>query len=340
VWYNSIAGAPVPEGGVISYRDYDPPDELKGTAFYQANGYVLVDAEYMSVVSPQMQWAKLTVGGATGASGALACADISNVFLAEAPSGFKLESIWRGGSEVASGSDIARDWGLLALKVGVVDNMFYWDGGWQPNTDNFYVTLIVLEKSGETHYVTFRQGMRMDGGTFAWNDGSGYPGNDEVAMDDPAPGDDPPGGDNPPADPPPGGDNPPSDPPPADPPPGGDNPPADPPPGGDNPPAYDFMATVYDVKPETLNLKSQGEFTLFIEFPEGYGSDQVDPATLRCSGAYAIQTNVCGPRKFSAKFYRQDLLDVPTGDNVVLMVVGRLLDGTSFFAYVSVRVIG
>lgn len=355
VWYNTIAAQAIPEDGVISYRDYNPPDALKTTAFFQANGYVLVDAQYMSVASPQMSWARLTVGGATGSSGALACADLSNMYLAEGPSGFKVESIWKGGAEAASGSEIAEDWGLLALKVGVVDNMYYWDGGWQDNADNFYVTLIVLEKSGEAHYVTLRQGQKMDDGTFAWNNGSGYPG-DEIAADDPPAGDDdPPAGDDPPPggdddppsggeNPPPGGDDPPPvDPPPVDPPPV-DPPPADPPP--EDPPPADpppvpgpNMADSITIKPETLNLDANGVFTAFIYVGNGYDPDQIDCSTLVCYGAPAKSSNTSPPHKLIVKFDREDLVGVPTGDHVLFLVTGYFYDGTPFQGWDYIRVI-
>lgn len=110
-------------------------------------------------------------------------------------------------------------------------------------------------------------------------------------------------------------------------------------PGGDTPPPQEFTATVYNVEPETLNLQSKGDFTLFLEFPGGYLASDADPPTLGCSGAYAIQTNVCADHKLSAKFYRQDLLNVPTGNDVVLTVTGKLIDGTRFVAFASVRVI-
>ena len=109
VWYDRLAMQNTPDG-VNSYRDYDPPAAVKAGSFYQSHGYALVDAQYMSIASPQMQWARLTVGGGSATSGALAAADLSDLYLADAPSGYSVQSIWKGGTQVSSGGDIAQDW--------------------------------------------------------------------------------------------------------------------------------------------------------------------------------------------------------------------------------------
>ncbi|HEY5533257.1 MAG TPA: prepilin-type N-terminal cleavage/methylation domain-containing protein, partial [Candidatus Anoxymicrobiaceae bacterium] len=48
VWYDRLASQNTPDG-VNSYRDYNPPEAVKGGSFYQSHGYALVDAQYMSI---------------------------------------------------------------------------------------------------------------------------------------------------------------------------------------------------------------------------------------------------------------------------------------------------
>ena len=47
-----------------------------------------------------------------------------------------------------------------------------------------------------------------------------------------------------------------------------------------------------DIKPETLNLKSKGVFTAFIELPERYGEEDVDIGTVECEGALAVKAMI------------------------------------------------
>ena len=93
-----------------------------------------------------------------------------------------------------------------------------------------------------------------------------------------------------------------------------------------------------DLKPETLNLASQGVFTAFIQLPEGYDVADIDVSTVVCEGATAVRGMVDGDT-FIAKFNRQDLVDVMTGDTVELTVTGDLFDGTPFEGSDTIRVI-
>jgi hypothetical protein len=95
------------------------------------------------------------------------------------------------------------------------------------------------------------------------------------------------------------------------------------------------------IEPETLNLKSKGEFTAFITVPEGYNIRDWNIANLSCEGAPAVKGMISG-NTYVAKFKRQDLQGVPTGDEVTLTVKGTFThDGKLAYIQASdtVRVI-
>jgi Tannase and feruloyl esterase len=75
------------------------------------------------------------------------------------------------------------------------------------------------------------------------------------------------------------------------------------------------------IEPETLNLKSKGEFTAFITVPEGYNISDWNISNLTCEGAPAVKGMISG-NMYVAKFKRQDLQGVQTGDEVTLTVKG------------------
>jgi parallel beta-helix repeat protein len=92
------------------------------------------------------------------------------------------------------------------------------------------------------------------------------------------------------------------------------------------------------IKPESLNLKSKGVFSAFIQLSEGYDVADINVSTVVCEGAQAIRGVVDGDM-FIAKFNRQDLIDVPTGDAVELTVTGELYNSTPFEGSDIIRVI-
>ena len=92
------------------------------------------------------------------------------------------------------------------------------------------------------------------------------------------------------------------------------------------------------IKPETLNLSSQGMFTASIQLPEGYSVTDINVCTVECEGAPAVRGMVASDT-FIAKFNRHDLVNVITGDAVTLMVTGELYDSTPFGGTDTVRVI-
>ncbi len=77
------------------------------------------------------------------------------------------------------------------------------------------------------------------------------------------------------------------------------------------------------VEPDTLNLKSKGEFTAFITLPEGYDVRDWNIGNVTCQGASAVKGKV-SDNMYIAKFNRQDLKDVSSGNSVLLTVQATL----------------
>jgi len=101
-----------------------------------------------------------------------------------------------------------------------------------------------------------------------------------------------------------------------------------------------FLPVTIEIKPETLNLSDKGVFTAFITLPDGcgYSLSDIDTTTLVCEGARVKSTNIAA-KKLIAKFNTQDLVGVPTGDNVTLTVKGKFKDGSLFEGSDTIRVI-
>jgi hypothetical protein len=98
------------------------------------------------------------------------------------------------------------------------------------------------------------------------------------------------------------------------------------------------IAAGIEIKPETLNLKSPGEFTAFMTFPNGYDLASINLSTIVCQGAPAIDGNIAD-KKFIAKFDREDLIGVLPGEEVTFTVTGKLFNGTPFIGSDTIKVI-
>lgn len=319
IWYEKLSGQPMPDGD--AYRDYKPEGDLAGSSFYSTYNYVPIDARYMSTRQTQIGWVDLNVGGS---SDPIASADLGTYAQAESY-GFRIASIWRNGQLVTSGSEIASDWGLLHGRVGVVENKFYWDGGWNDNTNNEYLTLVTLETIAQlAHFYTIKVGCTVSGGTFDWKNGTGTPG--ESFADETSDGKPPiaTGGDEPPVVPPGDDTTPPGD---------DTNPPPSTQPT--NPPGEN-QAEEIQVTPETINVSSKGVVTVTITFKSGYHPENIQPSTVTAYGAspYEFAVNANG---LQMKFYREDLVNPPLGDNIRFDVTGSYNDGSSFLAWDFVK---
>jgi hypothetical protein len=103
------------------------------------------------------------------------------------------------------------------------------------------------------------------------------------------------------------------------------------------------VAAVVEIKPDTLNVESQGQWiTCYIWLPEGCNVDQIDPGTILLAGQIK-------PDRFRideeaqvaiAKFARQVLANNVESAEVQLAVSGMLADGTNFQGADVIRVIG
>jgi predicted acyl esterase len=103
----------------------------------------------------------------------------------------------------------------------------------------------------------------------------------------------------------------------------------------------DPISVAVEVKPETLNLKSNGEFTVFItpspELGKGYQAQDIDVSTLVCNGAPAVSGQVANDT-LVAKFRRQDLSNTSAGPAVTLNVTGKFYYDIPFSGNDTVRV--
>lgn len=105
--------------------------------------------------------------------------------------------------------------------------------------------------------------------------------------------------------------------------------------------AYDTSSAVpawVDIKPQVINLESQGIFTAFITLPDPYSHQEIDVTSVVCEGAVAVRGKVA-PKWYMAKFRTSDLTGIKPGPAVELTLTGELFDGTCFCGYDTVRVI-
>src|SRR3989339_176016 len=97
------------------------------------------------------------------------------------------------------------------------------------------------------------------------------------------------------------------------------------------------------IKPETINLKSKGKFKAFIELPSTYSVEDIDPDTVECNGAQAINGKTDDHDRFIATFEVQDLeLESKNYKNekVTLTVTGELTNGTKFQGSDEIKIKG
>jgi uncharacterized protein len=104
----------------------------------------------------------------------------------------------------------------------------------------------------------------------------------------------------------------------------------------------DPIKVAVEAKPEILNHKSKGDFTVFItpshKLGKGYRAKDIDISTLMCNGASAINGYVTHDTLI-AKFKRQDFVDTSTGHTMKLNVTGKFYYDIPFAGSDMVRVI-
>jgi len=104
----------------------------------------------------------------------------------------------------------------------------------------------------------------------------------------------------------------------------------------------DPISVNVQVKPETLNLKSHGEFTVQLtpspSYGKGYRAEDIDINTVVCNGAHAIGGAVANGT-LVAKFRRDDLIDTAAGSKVKMNVTGKFYYDIPFTGNDTVKVI-
>jgi hypothetical protein len=118
----------------------------------------------------------------------------------------------------------------------------------------------------------------------------------------------------------------------------------------ENPTAEPELPAVIDIKPDTLNLKSNGKWiTAYIELPESYDVADIDVSSVLLEGTIPARPRPVkvgdhdgdGIPDLKVKFDRQALieyLDGTTGE-VMLIVTGELDEGTPFEGGDTIKVI-
>ena len=101
----------------------------------------------------------------------------------------------------------------------------------------------------------------------------------------------------------------------------------------------DPVPATVDIKLGTLNLKSNGVFTVSLAPPEGYKAEDIDVSTVTCAWAPARQATITGDGRLVLKFNCQDVVGVSPGEAVPLTVGGALTNGMGFAGSGTVRVI-
>ncbi len=93
-----------------------------------------------------------------------------------------------------------------------------------------------------------------------------------------------------------------------------------------------------DIKPETINLRSNGKFTAIIDLPYDFDVTDIDLTTVECRGAKPVKGRVANG-KLIVEFNVQDIEDIPSNNTVLLTITGKLYDGTSFEGFDTIRVL-
>gem|GEM_PF-1891342 len=91
-------------------------------------------------------------------------------------------------------------------------------------------------------------------------------------------------------------------------------------------PLQTTINAVVRIEPQTLNLKSKGKFTAFISLPGGFNVSDIISGSVMCEGAPAISSEFSGENggTLIVKFNREDLVDIPIGNAVVITVTGNI----------------
>lgn len=161
--------------GLLERNSYPP-----GGACY-IDGTTPVNALYISSKETKIPWADM------GASGSLAKGNSSNMVASLNPSpgilaqmggsfSFSIGGFYKNGTLTEAG-DGSSDLGKLPGKVAVLYSSYYLNGTWYQNTDYRYLSMMVVERSGNLHILTFYQGKTVASEDLVWDqpDNVNYP---------------------------------------------------------------------------------------------------------------------------------------------------------------------
>lgn len=144
---------------------------LAGSECY-LDGQTPVNALYVSSRETRIPWADMSASGslARGSSSSmLASLSTSPGVLAQVNGGFSfsIDGYYENGTLTEAGGDSSL--GNLPGKIAVLFNSYYLNGTWYDNTDYRYLSMMVVEKSGNLHITTFCQGKLVASEDFVWD---------------------------------------------------------------------------------------------------------------------------------------------------------------------------
>ncbi len=88
------------------------------------------------------------------------------------------------------------------------------------------------------------------------------------------------------------------------------------------------------IKPETLNLASNGKITVSITLPREYDVANIDFDNVTCEGAHPVgEPKIAKGNTVKLKFDRQDLENLQTGKHVALTVTGEVLHDGAWLTF-------
>ena len=138
------------------------------------DGATAVDAQYISAKQTKIPWVDMNASGSLtrdDSSTMLASLSPSPDVLAQVGPGFNfsINGYYKNGNMIDSAGG-SSDLSKLPGKVAVLYNSYYLDSKWFENTDHKYLSMMVVEKAGTLHILTFYQGRVVTSEDFVWDE--------------------------------------------------------------------------------------------------------------------------------------------------------------------------
>jgi prepilin-type N-terminal cleavage/methylation domain-containing protein len=156
IWYSIIEDNFFPAGGECYVDGANP-----------------VNALYVSTRETKIPWVDMNGAGSLAkedSSGMLASLS-PNPVLAQVSGGFQfsINGYYKNGALIENGGG-SSDLSKLPGKVAVLYNTYYLGGKWYQNPDHKYLSMMVVEKAGTLHILTFHQGSVVTSEDFVWSE--------------------------------------------------------------------------------------------------------------------------------------------------------------------------